>query len=41
MAGMKETAIGIATLLASKHGPNPAVLTFKSQSLDEAADLVV
>ncbi len=40
MAGIKETAIGIAAVLASKHGPNPVALTFKGQSLDEAADLV-
>lgn len=40
MAGPKETAIGIATILASEHAPNPVPLIFRGQSLQEAADLV-
>ncbi|NTZ42884.1 hypothetical protein G7A66_07240 [Altererythrobacter sp. SALINAS58] len=40
MAGQKETAIGIATALASEHSPNPFPLSFRGQSLQEAADLV-
>ncbi len=39
MAGIKETAIGVATLLASGQTPSPAPLTCKGQSLQEAADL--
>lgn len=41
MASAKEAAIGIATLLASEHAPNPVPLTFRGQSLEEAADLVL
>ncbi len=41
MASVEEMAIGIATLLASEHAPNPVPLTFRGQSLEEAADLVL
>ncbi len=40
MAGSKETAIGIAMVLASEHAPNPVSLTIRGQTLQEAADLV-
>ncbi len=40
MVSAKETALGIAAVLGSDQGPNPLPITFRGQSLQEAADLV-
>ena len=40
MAGPREIALGVAAVLGSEHGPNPVPLTFRGQSLQDAADLV-
>lgn len=40
MAGAKETAIGLATVLGSPHSPNPFLLTFRDQVLADAAEII-
>ena len=40
MADFREVGIGIASALASEHGPNPFPLAFKGQSLPEAGRIV-
>lgn len=40
MAGAKETAIGIASVLGSEHSPDPFLLTFRGQVLEEAAEII-
>jgi hypothetical protein len=40
MAGAKETAIGIASVLGLEDSPNPFLLTFQGQLLAEAADII-
>lgn len=40
MAGPKEVAIGVASMLGTKRAPNPLTITFRGQPLREAADIV-
>lgn len=41
MAGREEIGIGVATLLASGHAPDPLPLSFRGQTLEEAGGLVL
>lgn len=41
MAGGEEIGIGVATLLASQHGPDPLPLSFRGQSLEEAGSIIL
>lgn len=40
MAGPKEIALGVASVVGTKGLPNPLVITFRGQPLREAADIV-
>ena len=40
MAGPKEVALGVASVLGKKGLPNPLIVTFRGQPLREAADIV-
>ena len=40
MAGAREIGIGIARALSLKSGPNPLPLSFRGQSIIEAAEIV-
>ena len=40
MAGAREIGIGVARALSLESGPNPFPLTFKGETVTEAADIV-
>ena len=40
MAGPKEVALGVASVVGKKGLPNPLIITFRGQPLREAADIV-
>lgn len=41
MAGREEIGIGVATLLASMHAPNPLPFSFRGQTVEEAGAIVI
>lgn len=41
MAGTREIALGIASVLGSEHVPQPFPLSFRGQSLEEAATIIL
>jgi hypothetical protein len=41
MAGSKEVALGVASVLASPNAPDPFPLSFCGQTLSDAADIVL
>ena len=40
MAGPHEIALGIASVLGKPGLPNPMIITFRGQTLDDAAEIV-
>lgn len=41
MAGAREIGLGVAKVLSSQSGPNPFSLSFRGESVSEAAEIVL
>lgn len=41
MAGANEVALGVASLLAAEHAPNPVPISFRGQTISEAGTIIL